>query len=716
MNLSFLNPGLAFAALFAALPILVHLLNRRRPRPRPFAAIALVLRSQKRNARRLKLRQLLLLAARMAVLGAIGFALGRPELVKPAAARVAQGPAATAIVIDASFSMRYRIGGETLFSRAQTEAERALDALSPDAPATVLLCSATTEPAAAPHFDRAAQRRIITEAIAGYRVSDMTGCMASAAHALGESPLAGKRIVVLTNLAATSLRLDAPTPRVTTPHGEVQPEVALIDVAHGAALPNTAVIDVAVEAAAAQGARQYSVTATVANFSDRALTSLPVALKNGGRVISKGYVDLPAKSTAKKVLGAQFDSGPVEGSVEISPDASVGELPDDDLRAFALRVPRDLRTLLVDGAPNTVKYRDAAYFVETALAPQRSGHAAPVVLDADAAAAQTTDLTKFDVVFLVDIPAPSAAFAGALRAFVQGGGGLFLSLGERVEPDAYNAAFAGLLPQRLHLVKSVAENVAGAAASAAHFARADWNHPLLQVFSGADRESLTAARTTRYFLLQAAAPVAAARLALSRVDEGQSADSHSNTRTILAYDDGSPALVEARYGAGRVVLDTSTVDRSWSDLAIRTAFLPIMQQLALYLGGALSERENPPALLGETREVLAPQGAQVTAVLDPKGDKLSLANGKLPPLALPGIYRVQFSAAPQLAFACGTEPRASDTTRVDAKELAAYLGEGNAALADSAQSLDPSRGRPLWTAFLALAVLAFLGEGLLMRR
>jgi hypothetical protein len=61
-----------------ALPILVHLFNQRRPRPLSFGAIEFVLRSQRQKARRLRLRQILLLAMRCLLIGAVALALALP--------------------------------------------------------------------------------------------------------------------------------------------------------------------------------------------------------------------------------------------------------------------------------------------------------------------------------------------------------------------------------------------------------------------------------------------------------------------------------------------------------------------------------------------------------------------------------------------------------------------------------------------------------------
>ena len=79
--MSFLNPALALAGLACiALPILIHLLMRRRRRPIPWAAMRFLMEAYKRQKRRLTLEQLLLLAARCLLIALVALAIGRPVL------------------------------------------------------------------------------------------------------------------------------------------------------------------------------------------------------------------------------------------------------------------------------------------------------------------------------------------------------------------------------------------------------------------------------------------------------------------------------------------------------------------------------------------------------------------------------------------------------------------------------------------------------------
>ena len=126
-------------------------------------------------------------------------------------------------------------------------------------------------------------------------------------------------------------------------------------------------------------------------------------------------------------------------------------LAEDDRRDFVVQVPRELRVLLVDGSPSPVRYRDEVFFLEAALGAP-SSPLKPVVRDAEAGLRERFD--AYDVVVLANVSAPSAEDVVRLRAFVETGGGLLISAGDRVEPEAWNVRMGDVLPRPLRLVKS----------------------------------------------------------------------------------------------------------------------------------------------------------------------------------------------------------------------------------------------------------------------
>jgi hypothetical protein len=358
-----------------------------------------------------------------------------------------------------------------------------------------------------------------------------------------------------------------------------------------------------------------------------------------------------------------------------------------------------------------LRTRDEAFFVEAALAPARTGgRIAAQTLDADAAA--NASLDGFDVILLLNVPAPQHAFAEKLRdAVVRRGAGLFVALGDHVDPDAYNDALRDLLPRPLHLIKTAAEPGAqGAEEHAARFGVVDWAHPLFRIFGPAEREGLESARTFRYALLK----------------PEQGARAH----TLASYDDGAPALIEARVGAGRVLLYTSSASHSWTDWPVRVSFLPVLQQAVSWLADALEQRQPAPSIVGGERSLSAPTGTRVETVLGPDGKPLPLrrenghADDATVTLAVPGQYRalvaapgVQPREEPSLSFVADLDPRESDLRRVDEGELKAQLGgAASAQVAASSAVAQGAHGTPLWSALLLLGALALLGEGALTRR
>ncbi|KFA87172.1 BatA domain-containing protein [Archangium violaceum] len=700
--MTFAHPWMLLGALAAFIPLLIHLFDRRRPRPHPFGPLAFVLRSQKRTASRLKLKRLLLYALRTLILIALPVALARPELKQDAeAAAVVKGPAATAIVLDASLSMRWS-DGTSLFERGRDEARDALADLRPEEPATVLVCTGSPLPPAAPGFDRSKLRQMIDEAQPTYEAADLSRCLDLAARSLEESPVAGKRLVVVSDLTAGSMRLEAPVPTVKGPTGEaVRPEVVLRDAANGKdALPNHALVDLKVEPALQAGPRAFLFTFTVKNFSDQPLKDLEAAVRVGESTVGKGFVDVPANGTAQKSLTVRFQQGgTVVGQGTLTPDG----LAEDDRRAFVLAVPRPLKALVVNGAPHATRYRDEAFFMEAAL----SAPGSPVqVAVRDAAAGWREELAGYDLVYLLNVTAPEESDAEKLRAFVENGGGLFVSVGDHVDPEAYNTRLGALLPRNLRLVRtSVERDDPDAEGKAAKLAQVKVEHPLFAPFTGRAEEGLVGARFYRYMLLEA---------------DGSGA-AQGASQVLATYEDGAPAVAVARRGKGRVALFTSTVDRDWSDFPIRTSFLPLMQRFAAYLAGSLEEREEQKVRVGETLS-LRPEGTQtVSAVKAPDGKEVphkAQPDGTVlvGPVEQPGTFSVlgaDGNAVPALAFAATVDPAESDLSRLPQDTLSAHFGEETVKASSSDSERPPV---PLWTWLIVAAALAFFFEGTLLRK
>ena len=79
-GLAFLNPGLLWALPLAAVPIVIHILNRRRFKRVPWAAMEFLLKAMKRNRKRLRMEQWLVLLLRTLAVLLLALLVDVPEV------------------------------------------------------------------------------------------------------------------------------------------------------------------------------------------------------------------------------------------------------------------------------------------------------------------------------------------------------------------------------------------------------------------------------------------------------------------------------------------------------------------------------------------------------------------------------------------------------------------------------------------------------------
>jgi hypothetical protein len=697
--MSFLAPGFAlFAALFVV-PILIHLIGRSRAKTKKFAAIELLLRSERRVATRTRLRQLLLLAVRALAIAAVPLILARPFFEAESDLPAAVGGAQSAVIVfDDSLSMSLGVDGTTLLDRARARARRIAGALGRDAEAALLLASrGGGAPVPDLTADRARLDRALAEVKPSYRATDVTGALKRAAQLLASAPRPSRRVYLVSDLAAHGFDKDPPWPAGG-------PELVTVDVGDGKPLANRAVTDLRVEPAGNLGPRGVRVTVDVANYSDAPVKQLPVSLRVDGKVVAKGLLDLAPHEKAQKRFfhafaraGDEAEVGVHEVACELEHDA----LPQDDTRWARVEVRRDVRVLLVDGDPRTVRRDDELFYLETALRP---GDAAESQLDLTTITADELKgraLGDFDVIFLANVK-PSVDVA-PLKEFVQRGGGLFISLGDNADPDAYDEAFGDLLPQPLQAIRS-------AGGDGEHLQRARSGHPVLAPLAGLGHDdALAAARFSRYALFKPTA------------QDGE-------RDVLLRFENGAPALVEAKRGSGSVMLLASTVDRDWADLAIQPVFLPLVQQAARYLARAPMHDPEPPARVGQRHDIPLADGDARLEVTLPSGRTRAFESDRLAGRRAltftetnePGVYRVAVAKKGQSAmlprtsatFVVNVEPAESDLTRIGPERLAQLTTGG----ASGKGSQAPRRRVELWHAMGAGLLLLLLVEAVLLRR
>jgi len=127
--LQFVNPLMLLGAAAASAPIIIHLLNRRRFKVVNWAAMEFLLASSRKNFRRVRLQEIILLVLRTLVLLLVALALARPFLAG-AGGVLGGSQRYVVIVVDNSFSMGYADGSSRPFDEAVAAAGRLLNTLN----------------------------------------------------------------------------------------------------------------------------------------------------------------------------------------------------------------------------------------------------------------------------------------------------------------------------------------------------------------------------------------------------------------------------------------------------------------------------------------------------------------------------------------------------------------------------------------------------------
>jgi hypothetical protein len=607
MPVHFVAPALLLGLLAAAAPWLLHRIGKRRARPLPFAAMELLLRAEREVSARRRLRDVLLLLLRTLVAMALPLAFARPfaevRSDLPAATTRTQS---SVVVLDDSASMRRqaRSGGDTVFAEARARARSLVEHLSPDSDVALVLASeGTPTPVAEPSSDRGRVLSAIDAATASARRADFGGALRRAAQILTAAARTDRVVYVVTDLQATGWEGVAPGGHAADGERAAGPTIVLVDVA--GPWNNRAVISLTAEPAPEAGAQGVAVVAEIANFSDEPARKLGLTLRLDGADVARGQVEVPAHGRARKRFlhalagGAAAHDAAHDAEVEIDHDLFTL----DDRRRARVETARGLRVLVVSGDPRTVRTEDETFFLESALRSGGAGFSVSTALPDEVTAAT---LAGYSAVFVANVAKPSEDLARALVQYVQAGGGLFLSVGDKVDADAWNARAAAILPQPLGLKRTASAAPGGAPEGetvdlrpAERLAPLDRRHPLLTGFP-AKGDGLASARFFQFMLL-APVPDAAGR------------------SVVLRYENGAPALVASDVGRGRVLLLTTTVDREWTDLPIRPGFLPLVQESARYLAGAPGSESISALTVGQRRDIAVGPDDRRVEVTKPGG-------------------------------------------------------------------------------------------------
>ncbi|MCB0219195.1 MAG: BatA and WFA domain-containing protein [Chrysiogenetes bacterium] len=703
---------LGLGGLAVAVPVLLHLIHRKRGAQVPFAAVRFLADTELPTARHLRLRDALLLLLRVLAVLLIALWLSRPFRELPAtASQLGDGPASLVIIFDNSFSMLYEESSGPRTEAAKSAARALIESLKEGDRAALLTMVPSSEQVDHLSTNREELLQALSNIETSYAHADGTGALRRAIDVLHGDVAEDKRIYVFTDAQRGSW-----SPAEAPPEDDRIP-VVLVDVRSEKESSNHAILQAALtESGSAQSLAQ-SVEIEVGAWGRMGQGELPLALYDGDDLLTQGIVSTQSAGVLTKTLS--YDSTKElspRGVLRLEPDA----LAVDDTYSLVLRSNPSVEVLLVDGDPRPVKFFSETYFLENALSPTRNAASRVRATTIRAEAFRDADLTKTRVVVLANVSASDLGPAGwdKLMRFVEEGGGLFIGLGDQVDPDEYNRVAESLLPARLRLALDVSSrsfSQQGGELHAGRLAQVDFQHPALRIFGKGEQVDFGKANFEVYVLTEAA-------------DESKSA-------ALMRFGNGAPALLEGRHGRGKVLLWTSALDLQWSDFAIKPTYLPLIHQLVYYLANTLRDAAARPFVVGERVSLRPPTGARRALVSGPGNLRQDLevpADAPGLPIVfedtqMPGIYEVSWQseaetdeADSKFWFAVNLPREESDLSALDAGELSKLVNlevhgvESEDGEVGSARGLFArSRREEYWRSAAMTLLALLLAEGLL---
>jgi hypothetical protein len=696
-GLVFTQPAMLWGLLAASLPTIIHLINRHRARRKRFAAIDFLFRVQRQSARRILLKQLLLLIIRTLLIAALVLAGAGPVLL-PSGTELQIGPTSRCLVIDASLSMTAKSESQSRFEAARAKARDLVRGMGPY-DATCLIAAGAENHALVGACSDSPSVLLdgIDEARIEWGRSDLSAAIGQAAAILARCPGPNRQIILLTDAARHAF----PSPPAWPP-GVPLPQVLLHDLASGSSRDNHAVLEI--EQAASGPSLELSVR--MVHHGESAAGEQPVEVALSDEIVARGFVELTPDEPIRKLFTVR---PPQEawalGAVRLPAD----NLTADDQLAFRASGRRAAQALLINGDMRPVLHRDELFYLEHALSPSGNGRSGIRFTTITPDRLTEEMLQSAEVVFLANVRELGPVQLGALRDWVIAGGGLFLSMGDRVDVEHSNQMLGDLLPLNLRDVVSLGPtDPDGTHRKGISFGEFDMRHPVLAIFQADGGKAIKSIRTRRAVVLE----------------PGQTDQS---PRVLIRYGNGAPALVEGRAERGRVMLFASSLDRDWTNWPTRASFLPFLQHAVAYLAGSLDELPAPQVPIGGRVRIPLLAGADGARIRRTDGSPIELGRSDIQQGHLifadtdrPGWHQIEQLQGTRVlsghtipGFFVRLPASESDLSPLPAQQLQDLLGQ--AARLTIAGGDDPAtRSRAVW--FLLLSLALVLCEALLIRR
>lgn len=597
-----------FAAV--SLPILIHLLNRRRFRVRDWAAMKFLLDSLRKNRRRLRIEELILLAVRCLAVFMLAAAVGR--FTGCSALNVLPGGEGASreivFVLDDSYSMDQAYGATTLFASATGDLSKQIKQLPRTDEVAILLASQASSQSEFFPLNLITDPDSLLARLATLKVSDRRGDLSAALTAAGKTFKTENKprwLYVLSDFRHHDLIAPEQAEALRKQMAELRDKgVRVVAMDYGLpASDNCTVQSIELLDRFVVAGTPARLALTVRNNSSRRAENVEVRLsvraKAGGKFRE---VEPPAllidSIDPDEDRRVEFPVTCEEaGSAVITARLPSDELKGDNAGYLAMDVRPAVRVLLVDGRSDAAEVLDTeGFFLSAALDPHGDASSGCKIDRVSPNSLPSLRFDDYDLVCLLNVSDFPLRGIGsdlpdaypqltALQRYVQAGGGLAIFTGDRLNLEFYNRRLydegAGLAPFPIGPPK-------GSPRKDQYF-RLDPRRveadSILRSFQG---EAVIAATLIRFFAFTPADETAAVRTTTQALPP--------RVLARFADDKNSPAIVLRQYGRGNVLTFYSTASAEWNDwpqMPTEVAtFPPVMHDMVAAIARAQQQQQT----------------------------------------------------------------------------------------------------------------------------
>lgn len=663
--MSLITPLFLLGLLGLALPWWLHRLETQTTEREKFATTRFLEASKKRIHVQRKLKFLLLMALRMLFLALLAFAFARPILLEDPVAAVTGDTTHHVIVVDTSFSMNQ--GNKFVTARERVNA--IVTGMGEDDIASLYAASSGVREIVEPGSNDGAD---VTAAIATLEPDNGRldlGTMISALNGMIEASNANFVLHVVGDFQQTSqaVRFADMIPDVING----RPVTLDIQQVAPAAASNWTIDSVIVE-------NRATVIASVRAFSIAEPAEKELVLSVNGVEQQRKTVNTPANGAyLVEFDDVMFGEGDNRVDVALSP---ADTLPQDDTRhtVFDNAPPAPVLLLTSNTGSLGVTYMRAA--LETA--PR--GYSVEVT---DIADFDPRVMQRYPWLIIEDVGTINPTLEAALLDYINGGGSVLAASGPR----------SGQLTVMPLLKTNITSAVTDPRAAPPQIVRIDTTHPVLNNSAGWANVN---ARTLRV-------------------------QTTADDQILVAQAPNTPVLIERTIGAGRLLLLTTSIDNSTSDLPVKPVFVSFVARAAQYLS---NEKLLVKEQVADSFLQLAQTGGASGQVVDPSGvNLLSLQDTTVAQdvqLNKRGYYQV-FTPGGEVLVAVNPDIRESDPAPMPPAALQNWQNVVAGAAPVETTALDTSTAGvdenefeevEIWRFFLILLGLMVLAETLLGNR